>query len=80
MVVTGARCSRLCACCLGALCCADGWRPQDVDGEMADELMAAAPGLFERTASGKLRANSARGHEQHLEKVGRHRAPKGRLT
>lgn len=42
----------------------------DVDDLIAEELLAAAPGLFIRhPSSGKLTVTNARDHEKHLEKV-----------
>ena len=43
---------------------------EDVDDVIADELIAAAPGLFLRDlVTGKLKVTNARDHEKHLEKV-----------
>ena len=44
----------------------------NVDEVIAEELLAAAPGLFVRhPSSGKLMVTNARDHEKHLEKVSR---------
>lgn len=43
---------------------------EDVPPQVAETLLAAAPGLFVRAPNGKLRVTDARQHEQHLEKVG----------
>ena len=46
---------------------------KDVDAAIAEELLAAAPGLFIRhPSSGKLKVTNARDHEKHLEKVLNH--------
>ncbi|MEW5303452.1 MAG: hypothetical protein WDW38_001777 [Sanguina aurantia] len=44
---------------------------KEVTGDIADELCAAAPGLFVKDSSGKLEQPVARGNEHHLEKVRR---------
>ncbi len=41
-----------------------------MDDEIAEELIAAAPGLFSRNSDGKFQVGNARDHEMYLEKVG----------
>ncbi len=74
------RCFHRRAITLSGPCCA---AVQDVTGDMADELMKLAPGMFKLAGSGagrKAVVADVRGNMQHLEKVREGGEARGRAS